>query len=55
MTHDARCIFPVASARATRARRLATTIELPNARAYTETCAAIGSVMWNARMLAAHR
>ena len=27
--------------------------ELPNARAYTETCAAIGSVMWNARMLAA--
>jgi DUF1680 family protein len=27
--------------------------ELPNARAYTETCAAIGSVMWNHRMLAA--
>jgi DUF1680 family protein len=27
--------------------------ELPNARAYTETCAAIGSVMWNWRMLAA--
>jgi hypothetical protein len=26
--------------------------ELPNARAYTETCAAIGSVMWNWRMLA---
>lgn len=26
--------------------------ELPNARAYTETCAAIGSVMWNERMLA---
>jgi len=25
--------------------------ELPNARAYTETCAAIGSVMWNWRML----
>lgn len=24
--------------------------ELPNARAYTETCAAIGSVMWNWRM-----
>jgi DUF1680 family protein len=27
--------------------------ELPNERAYTETCAAIGSVMWNWRMLAA--
>ncbi|WP_161880592.1 glycoside hydrolase family 127 protein [Deinococcus alpinitundrae] len=27
--------------------------ELPNARAYTETCAAIGSVMWNARLLTA--
>ncbi|GAB4453604.1 MAG: glycoside hydrolase family 127 protein [Armatimonadaceae bacterium] len=27
--------------------------ELPNARAYTETCAAIGSVMWNHRMLLA--
>lgn len=27
--------------------------ELPNARAYTETCAAIGSMMWNHRMLAA--
>jgi len=27
--------------------------ELPNTRAYTETCAAIGSVMWNWRMLAA--
>ncbi len=26
--------------------------ELPNARAYTETCAAIGSIMWNWRMLA---
>ena len=26
--------------------------ELPNARAYTETCAAIASVMWNWRMLA---
>ena len=26
--------------------------ELPHARAYTETCAAIGSVMWNSRMLA---
>jgi hypothetical protein len=26
--------------------------ELPNERAYTETCAAIGSVMWNHRMLA---
>jgi DUF1680 family protein len=26
--------------------------ELPNARAYNETCAAIGSVMWNWRMLA---
>ena len=26
--------------------------ELPNTRAYTETCAAIGSVMWNWRMLA---
>jgi DUF1680 family protein len=26
--------------------------ELPNERAYTETCAAIGSVMWNWRMLA---
>ncbi|MEA2583967.1 MAG: uncharacterized protein QOF33_2052, partial [Thermomicrobiales bacterium] len=25
--------------------------ELPNARAYTETCAAIGSAMWNWRML----
>ncbi|QIN83458.1 glycoside hydrolase family 127 protein [Rubrobacter tropicus] len=25
--------------------------ELPNGRAYTETCAAIGSVMWNWRML----
>src|SRR5262249_30819002 len=25
--------------------------ELPNARAYTETCAAIGSMMWNWRML----
>ena len=28
--------------------------ELPNARAYTETCAAIASVMWNWRMLARH-
>ncbi|KPC53427.1 glycoside hydrolase family 127 protein [Amantichitinum ursilacus] len=27
--------------------------ELPNAQAYTETCAAIGSMMWNQRMLAA--
>lgn len=27
--------------------------ELPNATAYAETCAAIGSVMWNQRMLAA--
>ena len=27
--------------------------ELPNARAYTETCAAIGSMMWNHRLLAA--
>ena len=27
--------------------------ELPNARAYAETCAAIGSLMWNWRMLAA--
>jgi DUF1680 family protein len=27
--------------------------ELPNARAYTETCAAIGSMMWSHRMLAA--
>src|SRR4028118_1116262 len=27
--------------------------ELPNERAYTETCAAIGSVMWNHRMLLA--
>ena len=26
--------------------------ELPNERAYTETCAAIGSVMWNWRLLA---
>jgi len=26
--------------------------ELPNERAYTETCAAIGGIMWNARMLA---
>jgi uncharacterized protein len=26
--------------------------ELPHARAYTETCAAIASVMWNSRMLA---
>jgi DUF1680 family protein len=26
-------------------------LELPNARAYTESCAAIGSVMWNWRML----
>ena len=26
--------------------------ELPNARAYAETCAAIGAVMWHARMLA---
>ncbi len=26
--------------------------ELPNARAYAETCAAIGSIMWNWRMLA---
>lgn len=26
--------------------------ELPNERAYTETCAAIGSIMWNWRMLA---
>ncbi len=26
--------------------------ELPNARAYAETCAAVGSVMWNWRMLA---
>jgi DUF1680 family protein len=26
--------------------------ELPNARAYAETCAAIGSVMWNHRLLA---
>jgi len=28
--------------------------ELPNARAYTETCAAIASVMWNWRMLQHH-
>jgi DUF1680 family protein len=28
--------------------------ELPNDRAYAETCAAIGSVMWNWRMLALH-
>lgn len=27
--------------------------ELPNERAYTETCAAIGSMMWNYRMLSA--
>jgi hypothetical protein len=27
--------------------------ELPNARAYTETCAAVGSIMWSHRMLAA--
>jgi DUF1680 family protein len=27
--------------------------ELPNAKAYTETCAAIGSMMWDHRMLAA--
>lgn len=27
--------------------------ELPNERAYTETCAAIGSIMWNWRMLCA--
>ncbi|HTH52476.1 MAG TPA: beta-L-arabinofuranosidase domain-containing protein [Edaphobacter sp.] len=27
--------------------------ELPNARAYGESCAAIGNLMWNARMLAA--
>ncbi|GGP21089.1 glycoside hydrolase family 127 protein [Silvimonas iriomotensis] len=27
--------------------------ELPNERAYTETCAAIGSMMWNHRLLAA--
>jgi len=27
--------------------------ELPNARAYTETCAAIGSMMWSHRLLAA--
>lgn len=27
--------------------------ELPNAQAYTESCAAIGNVMWNFRMLAA--
>ncbi|HYK34976.1 glycoside hydrolase family 127 protein [Alloacidobacterium sp.] len=27
--------------------------ELPNARAYGESCAAIGNMMWNARMLAA--
>lgn len=27
--------------------------ELPNARAYTETCAAIGSIMWGHRLLAA--
>ncbi len=27
--------------------------ELPNARAYTETCAAIGSLMWNWRLLCA--
>ena len=29
--------------------------ELPNERAYAETCAAIGSVMWNWRMLHAGR
>jgi len=28
--------------------------ELPHARAYTETCAAIASVMWNSRMLTLH-
>jgi DUF1680 family protein len=28
-------------------------LELPNARAYTETCAAVGSMMWNHRLLAA--
>jgi DUF1680 family protein len=27
-------------------------LELPNSRAYTESCAAIGSIMWNWRMLA---
>jgi DUF1680 family protein len=27
--------------------------ELPNARAYGESCAAIGNMMWNWRMLAA--
>ena len=35
-----------------RRRGLRRDYELPNARAYTETCAAIGSVMWNWRMLA---
>jgi DUF1680 family protein len=30
-----------------------TDFELPNARAYTETCAAVGSMMWCHRMLAA--
>ena len=29
--------------------------ELPNSRAYTESCAAIGSIMWNWRMLLNHR
>lgn len=32
---------------------LGKSFELPNARAYTETCAAIGSMMWGHRLLAA--
>ena len=35
------------------AKRLETPYELPNARAYGESCAAIGNMMWNWRMLAA--
>ena len=36
-----------------RARRLEPTMNLPNDRAYAETCAAVGGIFWNARLLAA--
>ena len=47
-------ISPGASARDTTAKRSAKPIELPNATAYAETCAAIALMLWNHRMFLLH-
>ena len=48
-----KCTSPAESGRASEGEAFGEAYELPNDRAYGESCAAIGNMMWNWRMLAA--